>query len=225
MKSSFFGGERPSYHHGRLKDALIEAARALVGERGPAGFTLAEAAKRVGVTGAAPYRHFADRQALMNALAAQGFAQFAAAQRAAWEGGRPEPAAAFRRMGRAYLTFAQSEPGLYGAMFGGSDAAANAKIAAESFELLVAATFVLLRQHGAPGSEAIALARQIWALCHGVATLANAGHLSAAGGADPAGLLESGSASLVEMAIRRAQGPAKNPSPARERGRGEGSRG
>ena len=209
MKSSFFGGERPSYHHGRLKDALIEAARALVGERGPAGFTLAEAAKRVGVTGAAPYRHFADRQALMNALAAQGFEQFAAAQRAAWDGGRPEPMAAFRRMGRAYLSFAQSEPGLYGAMFGVAGAAgavANAKVANESFELLVAATFVVLRQHGAPGSEAIALARQIWALSHGVASLANAGHFTLSGGADPAALLESGNASLVEMAIRRARG-------------------
>ena len=209
MKSSFFGGDRSSYHHGRLKDALIEAARALVTERGPAGFTLAEAAKRVGVTGAAPYRHFADRQALMNALAAQGFAQFAAQQRAAWDGGKPDPVPAFKRMGRAYLAFAQAEPGLYSAMFGMADAAgvvANAGVANESFELLVAATWVVLRQYSAPGADSIALARQIWALSHGVATLANAGHLVAAAGCDPVQLLESGNASLIEAAIRRAQG-------------------
>ena len=210
MKNPFFGGERTNYHHGRLKDALIEAARALVAERGPAGFTLAEAAKRVGVTGAAPYRHFADRQALMNELAARGFAQFAAGQRAAWDGGNPDAATAFRRMGRSYLKFAQDEPGLYTAMFGVPDAAgvaANAGIANESFELLVGATWVLLRQYNAPGSESIALARQIWAMSHGVATLAISGHLTAAGGCDAAQLLEAGSGSLIEMTIRRALTP------------------
>ena len=61
-KQNFFGGGRRGYHHGRLRDALVEAARTLVAERGTAGFTLAEAAKRVGVTAAAPYRHFSDRR-------------------------------------------------------------------------------------------------------------------------------------------------------------------
>ena len=210
MKNPFFGAARPNYHHGRLKDALIEAARALVAERGPAGFTLAEAAKRVGVTGAAPYRHFADRQALMNELAARGFAQFAAAQRLAWDGGKPDPVGAFRRMGRSYLKFAQDEPGLYTAMFSIADAAgiaANEGIANESFELLVGATWVLLRQYNVAGSESIALARQIWAMSHGVATLAIAGHLAAGGGCDPAELLEAGCGSLIEMTIRRARTP------------------
>ena len=64
QKRSELAGERRGYHHGRLKDAVIEAARALVAERGLAEFTLAEAAKMVGVTGAAPYRHFVDRTEL-----------------------------------------------------------------------------------------------------------------------------------------------------------------
>src|SRR5271157_1805400 len=81
-------------------------------------FTLAEAAKRVGVTGAAPYRHFADRNALVAALAQQGFEHFNEQLGRAWDGGRPDPVMALRRRGAAYLAFAKAEPGLYKAMFG-----------------------------------------------------------------------------------------------------------
>ena len=85
-RNDFCGGRR-GYHHGRLKDALIEAARNLVAERGPAGFTLSEAAKRVGVTAAAPYRHFADRNALMSELAQRGFETFSDRLERAWDNG------------------------------------------------------------------------------------------------------------------------------------------
>ena len=111
----------------RLKDALVEAARALMAEHGPAGFTLAEAAKRVGVTNAAPYRHFADRSDLMGELARRGFDLFAERLAGAWDEGRPDAYAALRRMGRAYLGFAAAEPGLYAAMF---DSARNLRGAA-----------------------------------------------------------------------------------------------
>ena len=98
-KHPFFGQSpfaegRRGYHHGRLKDALIEAARALIAENGPAGFTLAEAAKRVGVTGAAPYRHFADRNALIGELARRGFEIFGENLARAWDDGRPDARAA-----------------------------------------------------------------------------------------------------------------------------------
>lgn len=197
---------RQSYHHGRLKDALIEAARELVAERGPAGFTLAEAAKRVGVTGAAPYRHFADRQALLAELSMRGFAQFGAELRQAYDGGRPDPATAFRRMGAAYLRFAQSEPGLYSAMFGpgGADPAPGA----DAFDILREATAAVLRSRGAERADAAALARQIWALSHGVATLAISGHFSSARQSDPAALQQAGAAGLIETAARRASAPA-----------------
>ena len=95
----FFGGERRGYHHGRLKQALVEAARTLVAERGPAGFTLAEAAKLVGVTSAAPYRHFSDRTALMGELARLGFELFAERLSQAWDDAQPDPVAAMLRMG------------------------------------------------------------------------------------------------------------------------------
>ena len=121
-KHPFFGHgpigyARRGYHHGRLKDALIEAARVLIAEHGPSGFTLAEAAKRVGVTGAAPYRHFADRNDLIGELARRGFELFGESLAGAWDEGKPDARIALKRMGRAYLAFARAEPGLYSAMF------------------------------------------------------------------------------------------------------------
>src|ERR1700742_2421402 len=64
---------RDSYHHGDLKRALTSAALSLVAERGPKGFTLTEAARRAGVSAAAPYRHFTDKAHLLATVAEQGF--------------------------------------------------------------------------------------------------------------------------------------------------------
>src|ERR1039458_614777 len=110
-KHPLFDQARRGYHHGRLKDALIEAARSLIAQRGPNGFTLSEAAKLVGVTAAAPYRHFADRNELIGALARTGLVLFGDRLAKAWDDGRPEARVALRRMGRAYLAFATAEPG------------------------------------------------------------------------------------------------------------------
>src|SRR3954468_7769761 len=105
------------YHHGNLKEALIRAALELIAKKGPAGFTFAEAARWAGVSPAAPYRHFRDRDELLADVARRGFEQFAAALERAWDGGRPEPLAAFERLGKAYLEFARAEPAYYSAMF------------------------------------------------------------------------------------------------------------
>src|SRR5438270_7611954 len=105
------------YHHGNLRDALIRAALDLIVKKGPAGFTFAEAARWAGVSPAAPYRHFRDRDELLADVARRGFEQFAIALERAWNGGAPEPFAAFERLGRAYLEFARKEPAYYSAMF------------------------------------------------------------------------------------------------------------
>src|SRR3954464_9701353 len=105
------------YHHGNLKEALIRAALELIAEKGPAGFTFAEAARWAGVSPAAPYRHYRDRDDLLADVARRGFEQFAAALEQAWDGGRPDTFAAFERLGRAYLAFARGEPAYYSAMF------------------------------------------------------------------------------------------------------------
>ena len=113
-------GEEPGkrgYHHGNLRETLIRAALDLIGEKGPAGFTFADAARWAGVSPAAPYRHFRDRDALMADVARQGFERFEAFLKTAWNEGRPDPFTAFNNLGKAYLAFARTEPAYFAAMF------------------------------------------------------------------------------------------------------------
>ena len=105
------------YHHGNLRQALVEAALTLIAEKGPQGFTLSEAAKAADVTPAAVYRHFAGRDDLLAEVARQGFDIFAALLEYAWNEGQPSSLAAFESTGRAYLAFARKYPGHYQAMF------------------------------------------------------------------------------------------------------------
>ena len=108
--------DRQSYHHGNLKEALSEAAQRFIAESGIGGFTLADAAKLVGVTPAALYRHFRGREALVAEVAFRGFTELSGRlERALKSDGTPLER--FTRMGEAYLTFAEQEPGYYAAMF------------------------------------------------------------------------------------------------------------
>ena len=88
------------YHHGNLKEALLRAALELIAQKGPAGFTFAEAARWAGVSPAAPYRHFRDREELMASVALRGFEQFEAALARAWDHGRPDVLAALDRLAK-----------------------------------------------------------------------------------------------------------------------------
>ncbi|MFY0680007.1 MAG: TetR/AcrR family transcriptional regulator [Thalassovita sp.] len=105
------------YHHGNLRQALVESALELITEKGPTGFTLSEAAKRAGVTPAAVYRHFAGREDLICEAARQGYEIFADVMQFAYDSGQPSPLSAFEATGRAYLAFARKHPGHYIAMF------------------------------------------------------------------------------------------------------------
>ncbi len=116
MKWGRHSGPR-GYHHGNLKEALVRAALDLIAEKGPAGFTFADAARWAGVSPAAPYRHFRDRDELMTDVARRGFEQFSAALASAWDEGKPDLFSAFDRLGKAYLSFAKREPAYYSAMF------------------------------------------------------------------------------------------------------------
>ena len=89
------------YHHGNLRQALVEGALGLIAERGPTGFTLSEAAKRADVTPAAVYRHFAGRDDLIAEVARQGYDIFAALMEFAYNDGQPTALAAFEATGRA----------------------------------------------------------------------------------------------------------------------------
>jgi AcrR family transcriptional regulator len=164
------------YHHGNLKEALIRAALELIAEKGPAGFTFAEAARSAGVSPAAPYRHFRDRDELLADVARQGFEQFAAALARAWDNGRPDPSTAFERLGKAYLAFARAEPAYYSAMFEAGiplDISAELRQAADSaFAVLRSATEQLVATMPAANRPPVLMmALHVWALSHGIASL------------------------------------------------------
>lgn len=168
--------ERRGYHHGNLKEALIEAAMRLISEKGAGGFTFAEAARAAGVSPAAPYRHFRDREALIADVARRGFEAFGAALARAWDQGRPTPRSAFDRIGRAYLDFAAAEPAYFSAMFeSGLSFADHPEVRAEgdrAFGVLREACEAVIATLPADRRPpAMMMALHIWALAHGIAAL------------------------------------------------------
>ncbi|NNM70787.1 TetR/AcrR family transcriptional regulator [Enterovirga aerilata] len=171
--------DRRGYHHGNLKEALVEAARRFIAERGLLGFTLVEAAKLVGVTPAALYRHFRGREDLVAEVAFRGFTQLAERLARALAGSGT-PLERFTRMGEAYLDFAEKEPGYYAAMFSARPADENPPDGAappdSAFGLLVDAlkkTF----PDGFGSVDPRFVALEVWALSHGIAMLDAAGQL------------------------------------------------
>jgi AcrR family transcriptional regulator len=164
------------YHHGNLKEALLRAALELIAKKGPAGFTFAEAARWAGVSPAAPYRHFRDRDELLANVALRGFHQFEAALTKAWNDGRPDVFVALERLGKAYLDFARTEPAYYSAMFeAGVPLASNPELREagdRAFAVLRAAAEKLCAQTPARGRPpALMVALHIWAVTHGIASL------------------------------------------------------
>lgn len=194
--------ERPCdqrrYHHGNLKEALIEAARRFIAERGVGGFTLVDAARLVGVTPAALYRHFRGREALLEEVAGRGFDDLAGRLTRALTG-RGTPLERFTRMGEAYLAFAEEEPGYYAAIFevrGGS--ASSGPSRQNPFDLLVEALRTTFPD-GFDGVDPRFVALEVWSLSHGIATLSAAGQLPASG-PDKYELLRAGVLALVHGA-------------------------
>jgi AcrR family transcriptional regulator len=164
------------YHHGNLKETLIRAALDLIARKGPSGFTFAEAARFAGVSPAAPYRHFRDRDELMANVALRGFTLFEAALTRAWNDGQPNAFAAFERMGRAYLEFARTEPAYYSAMFeAGVPLDVNPElreVGERAFAAIrVAAERLVMQVPAAKRPPALMVALHVWALAHGIASL------------------------------------------------------
>jgi AcrR family transcriptional regulator len=164
------------YHHGNLKEALVRAALELIAEKGPAGFTFADAARWAGVSPAAPYRHYRDRDALLADVARRGFELFAGTLAKAWGDGGPDVLSAFDRLGKAYLHFAKREPAYYSAMFEAGvplDADPLLREAGErAFAVLRGAAEQLVALMPAPGRPpALMVALHIWSMTHGIASL------------------------------------------------------
>lgn len=212
---------RQGYHHGNLREALIAAARDLIAERGPAGFTLIEAARRAGVSAAAPYRHFKDRDALVAEVRRRGFQEFGRRLAAAWGDAETDPMRGLSGMGTAYLAFAREHPGYYSAMFAPGPARKPGQLADtdDTFTALEVAIGRVARddQHGTDISR---LAYEVWALTHGVATLASAGFLGADGAPHADEILSAGVEKLLAGAAAQT-GPAGTRGESRSRSASE----
>jgi AcrR family transcriptional regulator len=188
---------KQGYHHGNLRQALVDATLRLIAAQGPQGFTLTDAAKLAGVTPAAVYRHFAGRDDLIAEVARQGFEIFADLMEHAYNGGKPTALVAFEATGRAYLAFARKFPGHYPAMFeSGISLNANPDLAraAERARGVLLRAAQQLSEHIPAGRRppASMFANHIWALSHGVVELFARSAPGTRGPFTPEDLLESG---------------------------------
>ncbi|BDH06263.1 MULTISPECIES: TetR/AcrR family transcriptional regulator [Streptomyces] len=177
-----------SYHHGDLRAACLRAARELLEEDGSAGLSLRAVARRAGVSATAPYRHYADRDALVSAVAAEGYRELAGHLAAAHPAPRtPDELAA---VAVAYVRFALDRPAMFRVMF--------AEPCDPNSEERVAATAAISGYvHGIvravfPDADPDALSTTVWALVHGLAFL----HLD--------GKLDSSTPEVVEAQVRAA---------------------
>ncbi len=185
------------YHHGNLRQALVDAALTLIEDKGPTGFTLTEAAKQAGVTPAAVYRHFEGREDLIAEAARQGYEIFADLMDYAYKKGQPSALASFEATGRAYLAFARKYPGHYVAMFeSGISVNRTADLAMLSGRALgvLERAAVELSAHIPPEKRPPAqmVSAHIWAMCHGVVELFARGSPGTRSQFPPEDLLESG---------------------------------
>ncbi len=190
---------RKGYHHGALKDAMVAVAESLLATRGPAGFTLTDVARAAGVSAAAPYRHFADREALLSEVAKRGFTAFAARLSAAMASSSSSTDG-FATMGGAYLAFARENPGAYAAMFSGPLSQGDRVLESaggEAFGTLMTGLRNALEHRLPPDVDAFALAGQIWAMAHGIAMLEASGRLGGVLGSSPDALLRTGVGALI----------------------------
>jgi len=169
-----------AYHHGNLREALLESALALIGEGGPAGCTLREVARRAGVSHNAPYRHFRDKEELLAEVAAQGFEELT---RSMQEAARKHKGslARLRSSGLAYVDFALRRPQHFTVMFDApmarGDAASNAAsdAGARAFKTLVGFVKDCQAEGQLPPGDPLPIALMAWSLVHGIAKLAVAG--------------------------------------------------
>lgn len=188
--------QRRGYHHGNLREALVSAVTSLIEKHGPSGFSFSQAAKAAGVSPAAPYRHFKDRDALVAAVAEQGYERLTDRLESAYDKASA-PLAAFEAVTFAYLDFAARERAHFLAMFQGGlpDGDAAHKAGDRVFSVFVRVCDGLTRH--VPETERPPLhmmAYHVWSLCHGTADLFGQGEGPRRAPIAAKDLLESGAA-------------------------------
>jgi len=169
---------RRPYHHGRLREALLEGAVRVIAELGPAAFTLREVARRAGVSHNAPYRHFRDKDALLAAVATQGFRQLTRAMREAGER-KSNASDKLKQSGLAYVAFALRRPEHFIVMFDAPVSTSKdpeyTQASQEAFNTLVDYIRNCQEEGQLPAGNTLERALYAWSLVHGIAKLAVAG--------------------------------------------------
>ncbi len=166
---------KATYHHGDLRAACVRAAMELLEEGGETALSLRAVARRAGVSPTAPYRHYADREALVSAVAAVGYRELAERLVAAHP--FPSTPEQLASVAIAYVQFALERPALFRIMFGEPcDRDNDERVAATAAVSLYVREIV---QRSFPQADADALATAIWALVHGLAFLHLDGKLDA----------------------------------------------
>jgi len=179
---------RRAYHHGDLKDQLVAAAEAIILERGVDGFTLREAARRAGVSPAAPAHHFKDASGLLAEVALRGFREFGDALEAADGRGGDDPARRLHEQGIAYVNFALNNPARFQLMFRRGkwdpDYPDFEAVANRSFDILARAIRAArgLPENAELDEDAYGMLMATWSIVHGFAHLALGGEFDWAAG-------------------------------------------
>lgn len=197
------------YHHGNLRNALIVAAADLIEERGSSDFSMIDASRRAGVSSAAPYRHFKDKDALLEAVCQVSFMALSEATdtaAASFNAGTVEHIIA---LGRAYIKFVIDHPEFYDLMWGDHGIRAmeadSVALNSSGFYTLVASIELMCQAQDVERCKAIPVATKLWALVHGLSSLALNKHLDKlVPGADVYTLMES-SAQLFLAGLRTEQ--------------------
>jgi AcrR family transcriptional regulator len=165
---------KKSYHHGELRQALIDAARQLINERQGNDFSLSDACRRAGVSTAAPYRHFADKTDIIEEVAAQGFGDLERRLREAADAYSPGAPERMVVLSEIYVTFGVNEPALFRLMFGQRPTLSDDDIvtakgkACFAYVLQEVADYCAF--HGVVGNAQM-IAVQLWTVVHGAASL------------------------------------------------------
>ncbi len=176
-----------TYHHGDLREGLLNAGADIIETGGLSGFTLRECARRAGVSHAAPRNHFVNIEELILAIAARGWEAFHAALAAAADEAGSKPESRLAAMGRAYVAFALRRPGLYSLMFRTGDYSATRLAAAGSrgeaaLEVAASAGWRQLLDAveavTGPSPRIELAAIHVWSLVHGLASLSIDGKLT-----------------------------------------------
>lgn len=168
-----------TFHHGNLRAALIEAARAVMEETSSSDLSLRDLARRVGVSPMAAYRHFADKEALLRAVADGGFGELVRGMEAALAVGG-DPLAQVLEMGRAYVAFARAHPAMFDLMFAAPvpGLGASPDNGTKAFGLLQGAV-AACSPPGTSLDRVAAATIRLWSVVHGYSRLALDGRLVA----------------------------------------------